>query len=161
MKRRREIGLFHCLPEKFQDSLISICKMFAKDSHVNYLEWIRKQLKYKKNYKSKKKKAKCDSCRASIIMNCGWHSKNHLARCWRTKKQALEEFNYLLNKTQKLKYVKEQILICYLGFDGRRHITHGQKGTTLIVPMSFCRIFWMWWFLWAKPSKRWMTHQSI
>ena len=112
---RVELGLFHTIPQKLQESLISMGKSEFESTHKNYLEAIKRQrdrrAQKKLNANAKKMKSSQKKFKESTWLLQQYNS----PRCWNTVRKALTEFEKLSSHTQKIKYVKEQILMRYLG----------------------------------------------
>ncbi len=96
-----DTGAFHALPEKLQNSLLAVAK---------------------KNGNKLRRKAgnaiamKLMSTERDLINISYLHQKYFSPCCWKTVCQALDEFEKLTSKKEKMECVKEQILIRYLGF---------------------------------------------
>ena len=111
----RGIGGFHLLSEPLQDSLIAVAKKHRKRDRETFSALCRKQRaaaaeKAKVAYEKKVAKAGEAFIGASYL----WQQ-YHSPRCWKTVEQARDEFKKLKTKKDKLKFVKDQILMRYLG----------------------------------------------
>ena len=58
---------------------------------------------------------KLQAAEKSLIEATYLHQQYNSPRCWKTAEQALNEYCKLRTKAEKLRHVKEQILIRYLG----------------------------------------------
>jgi hypothetical protein len=78
---------------------------------------------------------KLKSTERVLITISYFHQKYFSPRCWKTVQQALDEFGNLTSKTYKLEYVKEQILIRYLGlgWEEAHHLWSKNKKTIRIL----------------------------
>ena len=126
-----EVGLFHQLCQKLQDSLIATAKDQFELQHAEHITKLRQQKERKANKKEAARIAKFVSSRKKFKEASWLHQQYKSPRCWSTRKQALEEFNKLPSHTQQLKYVKEQILMRYLGCGWERaYHPWSKNGTT-------------------------------
>ena len=79
-----EVGIFHSLDEKLQDSLILVSKKKAKASHDDYRNRLKKQIEYKASLKDKSKKKKykkaADIYKSATFLLQQYHS----PCCWKT-----------------------------------------------------------------------------
>ena len=109
----------------------------AKDQfelqHANHMKKIRLQKERKANKKEAARIAKFVSSRKKFKEASWLHQQYNSPRCWSTRKQALYEFNQLPSHTKQLKYMKEQILMRYLGCGWERaYHPWSKNGTTYI-----------------------------
>ena len=110
-----ELGLFHTIPSKLQDSLISMSKSEFESTHQTYLTSIKRQRDRRAQKKVDANDKKMQSSQKKFKEATWLLQQYNSPRCWNTVKKALTEFTKLSSHTQKLKYVKEQILMRYLG----------------------------------------------
>ncbi len=111
----KSIGLFHELPVELQDSLVVTSKWHAPESCQKFHE----SLCLQREQQFEKKKAawnkKLEGEMTQVIANSYLWQQFDSPRCCKSSKEALNIFNDLSSKSAKLKFVKEQILIWYLG----------------------------------------------
>jgi hypothetical protein len=109
------IGLFHQLPEELTNSLIVTGRR-----HANATQWDfnrRLQLQEEKSGQ-KEKLAKEKRLKASMqdFMNASYlHQQYNSRRCSKTATEAFQEFDKLKTNATQYRYLKEQILIRYVG----------------------------------------------
>jgi hypothetical protein len=109
------LGLVQRLNEKLQNSLLSFCKSNAS----KYFRDKSNALHHQRDYRAQKKndmeenqlaKAKKDFKEASWL-----HQQFKSPRCCKTESKLFSEFNRCGSTSHKLKFMKEQIHIYYLG----------------------------------------------
>jgi hypothetical protein len=109
------LGTFHQLPIELQDSLLACCKRACYKVQQAFAEAIERQ----RNVRSEKKKLitnkKLENAERALIDASYLFQQFFSPRCWKTIQQALDEFEKLITKKDRLRCVKEQILIRYLG----------------------------------------------
>jgi hypothetical protein len=110
-----EIGIYHCIHEKLQNSLLASGKRNSKRDRKQ----LQKSLDEQRAQRAKKIEAglekKFEDAERDLITISYFHQQYSSPRCWKTRRQALDEFEKLGSKAEKLKCVREQILIRYLG----------------------------------------------
>ena len=111
----RGIGGFHLLSEPMQNSLIAAAKKHRRRDRETFSTLCRQQRaaaaeKAKVAYDKKIAKAGDAFIGATYL-----YQQYHSSRCWKTVKQAWDELKKLRTKKDKLKFVKDQILMRYLG----------------------------------------------
>jgi hypothetical protein len=111
----KSVGLFHDLPVELQDSLVVTSKRHAPESHEKFNEslWRQRERRYEKKAAAMDKKLQGEM--AQVMANSYLWQKYDSPRCCKTAKEAFDVFNDLNSKSAKLQFVKEQILIWYLG----------------------------------------------
>ncbi len=110
-----ETGAFHTLPEKLQDSLLAIAKKNGNRSRRQFTALLRRQQEARAAKAANAIAMKLQSTEKNLINISYLYQKYFSPRCWRTVCQALDEFEKLTLKKEKIECVKEQILIRYLG----------------------------------------------
>ena len=110
-----ENGPFHALPEKLQDSLLAIAKKSGKKCRKKFTASLRRQREARAEKAANAIAMKLQSTEKDLINISYLYQKFFSPRCWKTVSQALDEFEKLTSKKDKLECVKEQILIRYLG----------------------------------------------
>lgn len=108
-------GVFHLLREELRVSLISTGKKRRKADRRRHLSQMDVQRKFKKKKIDAMNVAKLQASKDEHLQNSFLWQQWNSPRCWRTADQAREEFGRLKAKKWKVKFVKEQILIRYLG----------------------------------------------
>jgi hypothetical protein len=110
-----EIGIYHRIHEKLQNSLLAAGKKYSKRDRKQ----IHRALEEQRAQRTKKIEAglslKIEAAEREFITISYFHQQYSSPRCWKTARQALDEFEKLGSKAEKLKCVREQILIRYLG----------------------------------------------
>lgn len=110
-----ELGLFHRLPEKLQNFLLVV----SKKNSVKSRKQFQKSLEEQRAQHAKKIELgimqKFEAAKRYLISVSYLHQQYFSPHCWMTVQQALDEYSKLSSKTERLKCVKEQILIRYLG----------------------------------------------
>ena len=109
------IGLFHELCTELQDSLVVTGKRHAETTRNNFAKALCRQrvARAEKAKIAKDKKLK-SSQRDLIEAMCLWEQ-YHSPACWNTAADAFRQYGKLTTKAGRLKKVKEQILMRYLG----------------------------------------------
>jgi hypothetical protein len=125
----RKLGTFHSLCEELQDSLVSICKKNSKRQRKDFNEAVERQRAARAEKAKLIEAQKEDASKASFIQASYLHQQKKSPRCWQTVEQAIVEYEKLKTKKDKLRCVKEQILIRYLGCGwGEAHHPWSRKG---------------------------------
>jgi hypothetical protein len=109
------IGLFHQLPEQLTDSLIVTGRRHAKATRRDFNRRLRLQ---EERSEQKEKLAKEKKLKASMqnFMNASHlHQQYSSPRCSMTAAKAFQEFDKLKTNAAQYRYLKEQILIQYVG----------------------------------------------
>ena len=110
-----ETGAYHALPEKLQDSLLAVAKRNGNKSRKQFTASLKRQRTARAEKEAHAIEMKLQSTERDLINISYLHQKSFSPRCWKTVQQALDEFDKLSSKKDKLENVKEQILIRYLG----------------------------------------------
>lgn len=143
------IGTFHTLPLELKQSLIATAKKFAKRGRRRYQAALKRQRQYKERIEKLAMDKKIDLLQADYIGATYLWLQGHSDRLWDTVEKANREYNRLKSETAKLRAVKEQILIRYVGFGwseahhpwSRGEITYNSKFlftflTDVVIPMA-------------------------
>ena len=113
--RGTEIGYFHTKPYELQRTAIIASKEKAASNRRSFDVAVARQFQLRREGEELAlKKAKSDATEDHIVaiyMYDQFHSK----RCWKTVRQANHFYSRLKSEAAKLRAVKEQILIRYLG----------------------------------------------
>ena len=110
-----QTGAFHMLPEKLQDSLLAVAKKNAIQSRSQFTASLRRQREARAAKAANALAMKLQSTEKDLINISYLYQKYFSPRCWKSVHQALDEFEQLTLKKEKIECVKEQILIRYLG----------------------------------------------
>ncbi len=111
--RPTETGAYHALPEKLQDSLLAVAKRNSNKSRKQFTASLKRQRTACAEKAANAIVMKLQSTERDLISYL--HHKYFSPRCWKTVQQALDEFEKLSSKKDKIECVKEQLLIRYLG----------------------------------------------
>ena len=112
----KEIGLFCELSVELTDSLIVAAKSNAKGSRRDFNKISRVQAMVTEEKKLVLHGKKLDTTKDELIDTSYLHQQYHSPRFWLTEEQPFETFDKLKFKKDRMRFIKEQILICYLGF---------------------------------------------
>jgi hypothetical protein len=110
-----ETGAFHTLPEKMQDSLLAVAKKNGNRSWRQFTASLHRQQEACAAKAANAIAMKLQSTEKDLINISYLYQKYFSPRCWKTVRQALDEFEKLTSKKEKIECVKKQILISYLG----------------------------------------------
>jgi hypothetical protein len=110
-----EMGSFHTLPEKLQDSLLAVAERNGLKSRRQFTASLCWQQAARAEKAANAIAMKLKSTGRDLITMSYLHQQYFSPHCWKTVQQALDEFGNLTSKKDQLEYVKEQILIRYLG----------------------------------------------
>jgi hypothetical protein len=110
-----EMGSFHTLPEKLQDSLLAVAKRNGLKSRRQFTASLCRQRAASAEKTANAIAMKLKSTERDLITMSYLHQQYFSPCCWKTVQQALDEFGNLTSMKDQLKYVKEQILIRYIG----------------------------------------------
>lgn len=109
------LGTFHTLGEELQNSLLACCKKASPTSRKGFAQAIKRQRSARALKRELIAEKKLEQAENSYIQATYLFQQFHSPRCWRTASQAFIEFDKLKTKKDRLRFVKEQILIRYLG----------------------------------------------
>jgi hypothetical protein len=110
-----ETGSFHVLPEKLQDSLLAVAKKNGNKSRRHFTAYFCRQQEACAAKAANAIAMKLQSNEKDLINILYLYQKYFSTHCWKTVCQALDKFEKLTSKKDKIECVKEQILIRYLG----------------------------------------------
>ena len=105
----------HSLPPKLQSSAIVTAKSVFTDVNETNGKEVRNQQERCAQKKRDIQTTKLATSKKKFTEATWLHQQKKYPRCWNTRKKAINEFHKLPSHTNQLKYVKEQILIRYLG----------------------------------------------
>ena len=111
----REFGDFHKLPFELKQSLIQTARENVAECKKNYDEALVIQREAKREKEEIALQHKLNKAEDQLIEATYYYEQYHSPRCWRTKAVATREFKALPNKTQKMRYIREQIQMRYVG----------------------------------------------
>ena len=114
-KERLETGLFHQLPEELQNSFLSMAKKNSGSERRVFEAALKRQRaarveKDKMEMLAKEKKSADDYIGATYCFQMF-----HSPRRWTTVEHALDQYERLTTKTARMKHVRDQILMRYVG----------------------------------------------
>ena len=126
-----EVGVYHRLDVKLQDSLLRLCKRKASKGRKDFRAALQRQREVKRAKKRAQQEKKMEGATKDFIAASYFWQQYHSPRCCRTAKEAMDIFEELQTKKDKFKFIKEQILIRYLGL-GWEEAYHpwSEKGRT-------------------------------
>ena len=110
-----ELGLFHKLREKLQNSLLAVSKKRAGFARSSFKESLVRQRACRARKKAALLEKKMVNVQTTAIPTSYLHQQYASPRCARTVQDALDAFEKLTTTKDRLTWVKEQILIRYLG----------------------------------------------
>jgi hypothetical protein len=103
------------LPEKLQDSLLAVAKKNRNNSHKQFTASLQRQHTACADKAANAIAMKLQLTERDFINISYLYQKYFSPQCWKTVKQALDEFKKLSSKKDNIDCMKEQILIRYLG----------------------------------------------
>ncbi len=130
------IGLFHQLPEELTDSLIVTGRRHANATQQDFNRRLRLQ---EEKSEQKEKLAKEKRLKASMqdFMNASYlHQQYNSPRCSKTATEAFQEFDKLETNVAQYRYLKEQILITYIGLGWEEAYHPWSKGGYIYTPIE-------------------------
>ena len=118
-----DLGMFHQLPCELQETLIQTSRENAMKTRQSFDNALQKQRVARQEKEELVMKKKLDRAKEDYIVAMYFYEQYHSPRCWTTVEKAMAEYNELESESKKLKAVKEQILIRYigLGWDKAHH----------------------------------------
>jgi len=128
------IGIFHQLAEELTDSLIVTGRRHGKATRQDFNRRLRLQ---EEKSEQKEKLAKEKKLKASMedFMNASYlHQQYNSPRCSMTAAQAFREFEKLTSNAARYRYLKEQILIRYVGLGWEEAYHPWSKGGYIYTP---------------------------
>jgi hypothetical protein len=109
------IGIFHWLPEELTDSLIVTGRRHGKATRRDFNRMLRLQ-EEKSEQKEKLAREKKLKASKDDFMNASYlHQQYNSPHCSMTASKAFREFDKLTTNAARYRYLKEQILIHYVG----------------------------------------------
>ena len=116
-------GGFHALLPPLKESLVQSAREDVWKMRRRFDAALKIQRAERQRREEIKMRKKLDNAKEEFIVNIYLLEQFTSLRCWRTVEDAEAEFTRIPNKTQKLKAVKEQILIRFrgLGWDKAHH----------------------------------------
>jgi len=114
-KKEIELGSFHMLHPKLQDSLLQTSRKNAKKHGARFDAALKRQEDLKREKMELLLAKKLEDKGSNFLENLYLWDQWHHEKCWHTKEEANDQFKALTSKTAKLKAVKDQLLIRYLG----------------------------------------------
>jgi hypothetical protein len=114
-KKEIVLGSFHMLHPKIQDSLLQTARKTAKKHGQRFNAALKRQEDLKREKMELLFEKKLDDKGSNFIENLYLWDQWHHEKCWQTEEEANEQYLALTSKTSKLKAVKDQLLIRYLG----------------------------------------------
>ena len=98
-----------------QDLLLRLCKKKAAKARKDFQRSLKRQREVKRKKKKVAQEKKLEAAQKDFITASYFWQQYDSPRCWKTAEEAMDNFENLKTKKDKFKYVKEQILIGYLG----------------------------------------------
>ena len=92
-----------------------MCKKQASSARKSFANALKMQRETRDAKKKATMEAKLENVKEQHMTAIYFHQQYFSPRCWQTVERALTEFEKLTTKKDRLKYVKDQILIRYLG----------------------------------------------
>jgi hypothetical protein len=109
------IGLFHQLPEELTDSLIVTGRRFANATRQDFNKRLRRQEEKSEQRENFAREKKMKSAMKDFMNASYFHQQYDSPCCSMTISKAFREFDQLKTATARYRWVKEQILIRYVG----------------------------------------------
>lgn len=128
------LGTFHTWPEELQQSIVQAGKEQAPQMRQRFNEALAAQEEARRLKEEIRLRHRLDATREEYIVAIYFWEQYHSPRCWRTAAEARDQFGQLKSKAKKLKAVKEQILIRYLGLGWERAYHPWSKGGVVFSP---------------------------
>jgi hypothetical protein len=137
----KSVGLFHELALELQDSLVVTSKRNAPASRHKFRESLRMQ--HERRYEKKKavRDKKLEGEMTKVMANSYLWQKYDSPRCCKSSMEAFDIFNKLQSKSAKLQFVKEQILIRYLGLGWTKAYHPWSKNKHIFSPSELMEHF--------------------
>jgi hypothetical protein len=137
----KSVGLFHELALELQDSLVVTSKRNAPASRHKFRESLRMQ--HERRYEKKKaaRDKKLEGEMTKVMANSYLWQKYDSPRCCKSSMEAFDIFNELQSKSTKLQFVKEQILIRYLGLGWTKAYHPWSKNKHIFSPSELMEHF--------------------
>ena len=114
-KKEIVLGSFHQLHSKLQNSMLITARITAKKIGQRFNAALKRQEDVKREKMELLLQKKLDDKGSNFLENLYLWDQWHHEKCWHTEAEANEQYNALTSKSAKLKAVKNQLLIRYLG----------------------------------------------
>jgi len=114
-KKNIVLGTYHQLCQKLQDSLLRTARKTAKKLGQRFNDALERQEDTKREKMELLLLKKLDDKGSNFLENLYLWEQWHHEKCWQTVEEATEQYNALTSKSAKLRAVKDQLLIRYLG----------------------------------------------
>jgi len=137
----KPFGLFHELPIELQDSLVVTSKRNSRESRWKFRESLQMQRERRFEKKKEARNKKVEGEMTQVMANSYLWQKYDSPRCCKTAKDALDFFNELSSKSAKLQFVKEQILIWYLGLGWEKEYHPWSRNKHVYTPTELMENF--------------------
>ena len=111
----KTLGTFHSLPLELRDSLIAVARENVSRTRKFYDDALERQRAARQRKEEIMMERKLGKAQEEFIVAIYFYEQYHSPRCWVTTEKAMQEYGKIKSDAQKLKAVKEQILIRYLG----------------------------------------------
>ena len=118
-----QLGLFHVLPEECTTSLISMAKHVSRRTRRDFRDKLDERKKYVEDKMKQLQIDRCEKATEELIDAIFLFKQFCSPACWNTVEEARDNFERLTTKKEKLRHVKDQILMRYLGL-GRVEAHH-------------------------------------
>ena len=128
--------MFHRLPEQLQLSPISMAKKNTRSSSADFKESLRRHREVQAEKDCLAVEKRLEKSETQLIA-ATYTQQQFMAgsrRCWHTERRAREEWNKLTIRKEKLRAVKERILIQFLGLGWEEAYHPWSKGKHIIFP---------------------------
>jgi hypothetical protein len=130
------IGLFHELAEELTDALIVTGRRHATATRIDFNKRLRKQ-EEKSEQKEKLAKEKKQKAAKKEFINASYlHQQYNSPRCSMTAVQVFREFDKLKTNAARYRYLKEQILIRYVGLGWEEAYHPWSKAGYIFTPIE-------------------------
>ena len=106
-KKYIDLGSFHMLHPKLQDSLLQTARQNAKKHGARFNAALKRQEDLKREMNELLLAKKLEDKGSNFLENLYLWDQWHHEKCWHTKEEANAQFNALASKTAKLKAVKD------------------------------------------------------
>ena len=128
------IGIFHRLPEELTDSLIITGRRHSKATRRDFNRRLRLQEEKSEQKEKLAKEKKLKASREDFMNASYFHQQYNSPCCSMTAPQAFREFDKLTTNAARYQYLKEQILIRYVGLGWEEAYHPWSKGGYIYTP---------------------------
>jgi hypothetical protein len=137
----KSVGLFHELPPELQDSLVVTSKRHAPESRQKFREslWMQNEQRFEKKKAARDKKL--EGKMTQVMVNSYLWQTYDSPWCCKTSMDGFYIFNELRSKLATLQFVKEQILIWYLGLGWTKAYHPWSKNKHIFSPSELMEHF--------------------